>query len=71
MSSKVLSALVMPVLLVVIAGFFYSSVKSAFALPTVYRSSLTQECVRATDSHGRTLSCEKAKKGQYHMVWVS
>ena len=70
MSSKVLSGLIMPVLVVVAAGFFYSSMKSAFALPTVYRSGVTQECVRATDSHGHKLPCKQAEKGKYHEVWI-
>lgn len=50
--------------------FFIISVKSAFDLPTVYRSTLTQECVRATDSHGKKIFCEQAEKGKYHLIWI-
>ncbi len=71
MFSKVLSKMAMPVLAVIVLGFFATSMKSALALPTVYTSNATQECVRATDSRGNPLSCKKAKKGTYHMVWVS
>jgi hypothetical protein len=70
MVSKVLSNLVMPVLVVVVIALFYSSVKSAFSLPTVYRSSLTQECVRATDSRGHKLPCKQAEKGKYFEVLI-
>lgn len=68
---KVLSSLVMPALGVLTAAFFVSSAISAMNLPTVEKSVKTGDCVRATDSRGNRLSCEKAKKGQYHMVWVS
>ena len=70
MASKVLSSLVMPVIGLILLAFFVSSVKSVFALPTVYRSGVTQECVRATDSHGHKLPCKQAEKGQYHEVWI-
>ena len=67
---KVLSSLVFYALTGSAMIFFTSSAKSAFDLPTVYRSTVTQECVRATDSHGHKISCKQAKKGQYHEVWI-
>ena len=70
MFAKVLSASVMPVICIVLAVFLFNSVKTVFSLPTVYRSSVTEECVRATDDHGRKMSCKKAQKGRYHTVWI-
>ncbi|OHA84220.1 MAG: hypothetical protein A2937_01770 [Candidatus Yonathbacteria bacterium RIFCSPLOWO2_01_FULL_47_33b] len=71
MRSKVLSNMVMPALTLIVLGFFVTSMKSTFALPTVEKSVKTGDCVRATDSRGKRMSCEKAKKGTYHMMWVS
>lgn len=70
MFAKVLSASVMPVICIILAVFFWNSVKTVAALPTIYQSSITEECVRATDSHGKKLSCAQAKKGKYHIVWI-
>ncbi|HAT68846.1 MAG TPA: hypothetical protein DCS20_04520 [Candidatus Yonathbacteria bacterium] len=70
MFAKVLSNMAMPVICIILAIFFVFSVKSLFSLPTVYRSGVTEKCVRATDDHGRKMSCEKAQKGKYREVWI-
>ncbi|MEK7460315.1 MAG: hypothetical protein AAB628_02060 [Patescibacteria group bacterium] len=61
---------ILPYLVLALFAFAFAlQVLEHFNMPTVYKSSITRECVKATDADGGDIPCNEAKKGRYETVW--